>query len=133
MKSSFEKALSANRQVPISGSATKTSLLLRAGVFGLLAIALVPLSQANAAGDVAAGEQKGHTCLGCHGVQHYVNTYPTYHVPLISGQHEAYLVAALQSYRAKTRSHPTMQANAALLTDQDIADIAAWLSSQGAK
>lgn len=123
MKSSFETAL----------VAPKASRLIRAGILGLLASALIPLSQANAAGDVVAGEQKAHTCLGCHGIQHYVNTYPTYHVPLISGQHEAYLVAALQAYRAKTRSHPTMQANAALLSDQDIADIAAWLSAQGAK
>ncbi|MFT4728248.1 MAG: cytochrome c553 [Granulosicoccus sp.] len=123
MKSSFETAL----------VAPKASLFIRAGILGLLASAFVPLSQAYAAGDTVAGEQKAHTCLGCHGVQHYVNTYPTYHVPLISGQHEAYLVAALQAYRAKTRSHPTMQANAALLTDQDIADIAAWLSAQGAK
>ena len=107
--------------------------MVKAGILGLLASAWVPFSQATAAGDAAAGEAKAHTCLGCHGVQHYVNTYPTYHVPLIAGQHEAYLVAALQAYRAKTRSHPTMQANAALLSDQDIADIAAWLSAQGAK
>jgi len=111
---------------------SKTSSKVRAGVFGLLAV-MAPFSPALAAGDAAAGEAIAHTCLGCHGVQHYVNTYPTYHVPLIAGQHEAYLVAALQAYRDKTRSHPTMQANAALLSDQDIADIAAWLSAQGAK
>jgi len=62
---------------------------------------------------------KAYTCLGCHGVEHYVNTYPSYHVPKIAGQHVEYLVAALQAYRAKTRSHPTMQANAALLSDQE--------------
>jgi len=88
-------------------------------------------SPAFAAGDAAAGAKKAHTCLGCHGVQHYVNTYPTYHVPFIAGQHEAYLVAALQAYRGKQRAHPTMQANAGLLTDQDIADIAAFFASQG--
>jgi len=88
-------------------------------------------SLAHAAGDAAAGETKAHTCLGCHGVKHYVNTYPTYHVPLIAGQHEQYLIAALQAYRAKTRSHPTMQANAGLLTDQDIEDISAWFAAQG--
>ncbi len=84
-----------------------------------------------AAGDAAAGEQKAYTCLGCHGVKHYVNTYPSYHVPRIAGQHTEYLVAALQAYRAKTRSHPTMQANSALLSDQDIEDIAAWFSALG--
>lgn len=113
--------------------ALKSARSVRAGVLALLVSAMAPLSFANAAGDVAAGAQKAYTCLGCHGVQHYINTYPTYHVPLISGQHEAYLVAALQAYRAKTRSHPTMQANAALLSDEDIADIAAWFAAQGEK
>jgi len=88
---------------------------------------------AHAAGDAAAGEQKAYTCLGCHGVKHYVNTYPTYHVPKIAGQHETYLISALQSYRSKQRGHATMQANAGLLTDQDIADIAAYFSSIGGK
>lgn len=88
-------------------------------------------SNAFAAGDAAAGSEKAYTCLGCHGVEHYVNTYPSYHVPRIAGQHAEYLIAALQAYRAKTRSHPTMQANAALLSDQDIEDISAWFASLG--
>ncbi len=87
--------------------------------------------QALAAGDAAAGEEIAHTCLGCHGVKHYVNTYPTYHVPRIAGQHEAYLVSALQAYRGGLRNHPTMQANAALLSNQDIEDIAAYFAAQG--
>jgi len=86
-----------------------------------------------AAGDAAAGAQKAYTCLGCHGVKHYVNTYPTYHVPKIAGQHEAYLIAALQAYRGKSRSHASMQANANLLSDQDIADIAAYFAGLGGK
>jgi len=84
-----------------------------------------------AEGDAAAGETKAHTCLGCHGVKHYVNTYPTYKVPRIGGQNAEYLQAALQAYRAGTRKHGTMQANANLLTDQDIEDIAAWFAAQG--
>ena len=86
---------------------------------------------AQAQGDVAAGGNKAYTCLGCHGVKHYVNTYPTYHVPRIAGQHAEYLVAALKAYRSQIRPHPTMQANAALLSDQDIEDIAAWFAAQG--
>jgi len=106
--------------------------LLRTGLLGLALGAALPVSTAIAEGDVAAGGEKAYTCLGCHGVKHYVNTYPTYHVPLIAGQHQAYLVAALQAYRGKVRPHPTMQANANLLTDQDIEDIAAWFAAQGA-
>ena len=84
-----------------------------------------------AAGDAAAGEQKAYTCLGCHGIEHYVNVYPSYHVPRIAGQSAEYLVAALNAYKAKERSHQTMQANAGLLSDQDIEDIAAWFAAQG--
>lgn len=99
----------------------------------ILALTIVSVATSvQAAGDAAAGAAKAHTCLGCHGVKHYVNTYPSYHVPRIAGQHEQYIAAALNAYRAKTRSHPTMQANAALLSDQDIADIAAWFAAQGA-
>lgn len=81
------------------------------------------------AGDPEAGAKKSETCLGCHGVAHYVNTYPTYHVPKLGGQHAQYLEAALKAYREKQRSHGTMHANAAALTDEDIADIAAYLAS----
>ncbi|MBX2878886.1 MAG: cytochrome c [Granulosicoccus sp.] len=102
--------------------------LVVASLFLFLASAL---TVAHAEGDPSAGARKAYTCLGCHGIKHYVNTYPTYHVPKIAGQHEAYLVAALQAYKNKSRSHPTMQANANLLSEQDIQDIAAWFASQG--
>lgn len=105
---------------------------LNLSLCGLIFGVLYSAGSAMATGNPATGKEKAYTCLGCHGVKHYVNTYPTYHVPRIAGQHEAYLVAALQAYRAQTRQHPTMQANANLLTDQDIADIAAWFASQGA-
>ncbi len=81
------------------------------------------------AADPEAGKLKAQTCLGCHGVAHYVNTYPTYHVPRLAGQHEQYLVAALKAYKEKQRSHATMHANASSLSDEDIADIAAYLAS----
>jgi len=97
----------------------------------LVAGALCGAGNAMAAGDAAAGVAKAQTCLGCHGVEHYVNVYPSYHVPKIAGQHEAYLIAALKAYRGKLRAHPTMQANAGLLTDQDIEDIAAYFANAG--
>lgn len=86
-------------------------------------------ASAAVAGDAEAGQQKAETCLGCHGVADYVNVYPTYHVPKIGGQHEEYLIAALKAYRGKTRPHGTMQANAGSLSDEDIADIAAYFAS----
>lgn len=109
--------------------------LIRSRTFqgALAAVWLLSASGMAAAGDPAAGAKKAHTCLGCHGVQHYVNTYPSYHVPYIAGQHEAYIISALKAYRAGQRNHQTMQANAGSLSDQDIEDIAAFFSSQGAK
>jgi len=108
------------------------SMMQRLSISALCSAALLlSMGPANAAGDAEAGAKKAHTCLGCHGVEHYVNTYPTYKVPRVAGQHEAYIVSALQAYRSKARGHLTMQANAANLTDQDIADIAAYFASKG--
>ncbi len=86
-------------------------------------------SHAFAAGDVARGENRGETCLGCHGVASYTNVYPTYKVPKLGGQHPEYMVAALKGYRSGERSHGTMRAQAANLSDQDIEDIAAYFAS----
>ena len=85
---------------------------------------------AHAAGDPAKGEMKFYTCYGCHGIANYRNAYPDYSVPELRHQNAEYLVAALHEYRDGTRPHPTMHAQAASLSDQDIEDIAAYL--QGA-
>ena len=81
------------------------------------------------AGNAQEGRLRVYTCTGCHGIVGYRNVYPTYHVPRIHGQNAQYLVAALTSYRTGQRKHPTMQAQGESLSDQDIADIAAYLSS----
>jgi len=80
------------------------------------------------AGDAEAGRLLAYTCQGCHGITGYKNVYPTYHVPRIGGQSAVYLTNALNEYRKGTRSHPTMEAQAQSFSDQDIADIAAFLS-----
>jgi len=83
-----------------------------------------------AAGDAKQGEQKFYTCVGCHGIEGYRNAYPDYDVPRLRHQHAPYIVAALQEYRSGERPHSTMHAQASSLSDQDLADIAAYL--QGA-
>lgn len=70
-----------------------------------------------------------YTCQGCHGVDGYKNAYPNYHVPKLGGQSAAYLTNALIAYKEGTRVHPTMQAQAQSFSDQDIADITAFLSN----
>ncbi|TDR17543.1 c-type cytochrome [Marinicella litoralis] len=96
----------------------------------ILILALMILSfQALAAGDAENGKKIAYTCTGCHGIPFYQNTYPRYHVPRLGGQNEAYIQLALKAYRSGERSHPTMQAQAGNLTDQDIADIAAYFNT----
>ncbi|WP_101927708.1 MULTISPECIES: c-type cytochrome [Luteimonas] len=79
-------------------------------------------------GDAATGKSLAYTCQGCHGIDGYRNVYPHYHVPKIGGQSAEYLVNALHEYQRGTRRHPTMEAQAQSFSDQDIADIAAFLS-----
>ena len=85
-------------------------------------------SENSASGDPAAGKDRFYTCVGCHGIPGYSNAYPTYHVPKVAGQHAAYIEAALKAYRSGAREHSTMHAQASSLSDQDIKDIAAYLS-----
>lgn len=66
---------------------------------------------------------------GCHGVTGYKNAYPSYRVPKIGGQSSQYLTQALTEYRQGKRKHPTMQAQAQSFSEQDIADISAYLST----
>jgi len=80
-------------------------------------------------GDATRGKGLTYTCRGCHGVTGYKNAYPNYHVPRLGGQSEVYLRNALMEYRGAKRKHPTMQAQAESFSEQDIADIAAYLSS----
>ncbi|MGH8163663.1 MAG: c-type cytochrome [Rhodanobacteraceae bacterium] len=84
-------------------------------------------------GNAAAGRAKVYTCHGCHGITGYENAYPNYHVPRIAGQNDKYLIGALDDYKSGNRTHPTMDAQADSLSAQDIADIAAYLSSLPAK
>lgn len=79
-------------------------------------------------GDATRGRQLAYTCQGCHGVTGYKNAYPNFHVPKIGGQAPQYLVNALTEYKQGHRTHPTMQAQAQSFSEQDIADIAAFLS-----
>ena len=94
-----------------------------------LSFAAAMASPALAKGDVDAGRQKAYTCAGCHGITGYKNAYPTYHVPRIAGQNYEYLKAALHEYAKGERKHPTMQAQAESFSEEDIDDIATFLSS----
>jgi cytochrome c553 len=96
-------------------------------VFAQPAAPLLPITLD---GDAARGAPLAATCAGCHGVPGSRNAYPSYHVPKLGGQNADYLEVALQGYRRGSRAHQTMQAQAATLSDQDIADLAAYLVSR---
>ncbi len=105
-------------------------MLLRISILTVMLVALnatAPLVYAD--GDAQAGRAKAETCFGCHGIEGYKNTYPTFRVPKLKGQHGIYIALALKAYRAGDREHPTMRSQAGAMTDQDIDDIAAYIES----
>jgi cytochrome c553 len=91
-------------------------------------------AQGAPAGDPAKGGEKTLLCSGCHGIDGWRTAYPeVYKVPRLGNQHEAYLLKALQEYKSGERSHPSMRAIAASLSDQDMADLAAYYAQRGMK
>ena len=79
-----------------------------------------------ASGDIKRGHALAYTCNGCHAIPNYKNVYPTYSVPKLRGQRPEYLVAALKAYKSGERSHGTMHSQASTMSEQDMADIAAY-------
>ena len=86
------------------------------------------------AADAEAGRTKAAMCQGCHGIDGYRMAFPeVYSVPRLGGQHQAYIVKALQAYKSGTRTNPTMRAIAASLSDKDMAHLAAYYGSPDVK
>jgi len=105
---------------------------MRKPIANAVGLALVLLSfgaLAQTPGDPVAGERRAGMCAGCHGIAGYRNAYPAYSVPKLGGQHAAYIVSALKAYQTRQRSHPTMQAIAASLSDKDMADLGAYFAA----
>ena len=102
-------------------------------LFALLALAGVAQISAAAdiKGDAKAAENKVALCIGCHGIPGYKASFPeVYRVPVLGGQSEKYVASALSAYKKGERNHPTMRGIAAGLSDQDIADLAAYYAQQ---
>lgn len=103
--------------------------ILLAAVLATASLAVSAQAPAPAAkpGDAAAGKNKIHQCQGCHGVADWKTAFPEiYRVPKLGGQKPAYIVAALKAYKSGERDFATMRGMVADLTDQDMADIAAY-------
>lgn len=98
-----------------------------------VALATTSIAQAQELkGDAKAGEAKTAMCIGCHGIAGYQASFPeVYKVPMISGQNAKFITSALHAYKTGERKHPTMRAIAESLSDQDMADLAAYYEAHG--
>ena len=105
-------------------------------IFLSIAIASLHLSvqAAEIQGNAEQGAKNIRLCAGCHAIPGYRSSVPEiYTVPLIGGQSAGYIVSALQAYKKGERKHPTMRSVAGSLSDQDMADLAAYYAGQNAE
>lgn len=107
----------------MSSAMKKLMFALAAGAFAVAA----------QAADVAKGEAlaKKYNCASCHGADYNKPIDPTY--PKLAGQHADYLTAALRAYKrgagSNGRVNPIMAGQVQPLSNQDMADIGAYLAS----
>ncbi len=101
--------------------------------FAVLGITLFGTLAQAADGDARRAASKNSMCIGCHSIPGYKASFPAvYSVPKLGGQSASYIVSALQAYKKGERNHPTMKAIAEGLSDQDMADLAAYYSASSA-
>ena len=108
--------------------AVRIPVLVSLSLLALTSIAVQAQTPPAFNGDAKRGQELSYTCYGCHGIPNYKNVYPTYSVPKLHGQRPEYLVAALKAYKSGERSHGTMHSQASSMSDQDMADVAAFLA-----
>ena len=95
----------------------------------LIITVAMALSAAAYAGDPAAGKEKSKACAACHG-ENGISQSADF--PKLAGQYNDYIVRALKDYQSGARKNPIMAGQAANLKPEDIADLAAYFSSQQA-
>lgn len=106
-------------------------LLIKISVLAVSFVTVAAFAQ-DIKGDAKAGQDKNAMCSGCHSIQGYQASFPEIHkVPMISGQTAKYIVSSLNAYKKGERKHPSMRGIAETLSDQDIADLAAYYTASG--
>jgi cytochrome c553 len=100
----------------------KTLILTALALFGL---SQTPLQAADANAGASAFNAKG--CVGCHGP---AGKKPIPNTPAVGGKPADFVQAELAKFRSGERQNPMMTPMAAALSDDDIANLAAYLSSQ---
>jgi cytochrome c553 len=103
--------------------------MLRKATFAtlLLSAAMLSLSTAKAAGDPEAGKAKSTVCAACHGPTGISNLPIN---PNIAGQVPGYIEAQLKAFKSGERVNAIMAGQAAILSEEDMADLDAYYSSQ---
>jgi len=96
----------------------------------VLALGMMSMGVAHAAGDAKVGQTKSAVCAACHGMDGNSNG-PEW--PSLAGQHETYLIKQLKAFKAGQRSNPLMTPQAQVLSDQDIEDVSAYFAAQKIK
>ena len=93
-----------------------------------LIVGLVLMLPAVASADAKAGAKKAQLCLLCHKVAN--TTTPASIMPMLEAQPARYLYLQTKAFKEKRRAEPSMQTNAANLSDRDMRDIADYLAAQ---
>ncbi len=102
-------------------------------LFAFLALAGIAqfAAAADTTGNTKTAANKVENCIGCHGIPGSRTSFPeVYQVPMLGGQSAKYIENALNAYKKGERKHPSMRGIAAALSDQDIADVAAYYAQQ---
>ncbi|MCS0349463.1 c-type cytochrome [Vibrio diabolicus] len=98
-------------------------------IMGAMVALTMFCGHALAAGDATAGQAKAGVCAACHGTDG-IAVIPGY--PNLKGQNEQYIISSIKAYKNKERTGglaAVMQAQASLLSDEDIANLAAYYAS----
>ena len=99
-------------------------------------LVLAGVANLSAAADIVGNPKaaKVDQCIGCHGIPGYKATFPeVFPVPMIGGQSAKYIENALNAYKKGERKHPSMRGIASSMSDQEIADVAAYYAQQTAQ
>ncbi|MXW69041.1 MAG: cytochrome c [Acidimicrobiia bacterium] len=111
--------------IPMTDRSRRRSIRLCMGL-GITALLAAPALALAQEGDVDAGRDKAALCAACHG-PNGISSNPLW--PNLAGQHEAYLAKQIRDFRDGVREDISMQPFVAQLSEQDIADLAAFYAS----
>jgi cytochrome c553 len=119
-----------NVQSLFIGAMTTRSSIASLALAASCAMATPVLAADPPKGNIEAAKAKVSMCIGCHGIPGYRASFPeVYRVPKIAGQSDKYIQVALRAYASGERTHPSMNAISKSLSDQDIADLAAYYAN----